>query len=596
MPQTFVLPKQVILNNGAVAANAVAYFYKTGTTTPQAVYMDAALTTAVTSLTASSAGVFSKVYLNPNAQFDYRIRIETAQDALIYQEDDISRFAVSQVEIGAALYPQSAAEAAAAVTPTSLFYDYDDPQRYGADPTFTNDSTSAIQTALDLSSPAVEFTTLANRTCKLRAGRYKITAPLVMSYEMTLEGEGEYNTVIEAENNSGAFPLFINDVDDPQDSCTRVRVRDITLRYGEFAFELTIDVAEVASLIEWENVRFDRQTVRAIECTGLFICNNFKNCIFFYCGGAIRTALQANLNNFMWCRFEGLSDNVIQFLAEPATRGGEINTFLGCRFEARETPATDTGKVVITLENCINTEFHGCYFEDTFTTILSETDASQWDSTRFINCKFSGEEVAVSPPGAKSEIFLSDGIVVFEECYFEAGSSSASTATFDIRGRNRGLNSNDAKILSRHDAGGRGMTAPFTPNSGTATPVFRFSRTTVTAGATNYAMIGGKMTVYAVGVDSGGNPFAITKVFPFSCTAFSNASMDLDFGTELTGENNGPAAVVAAGKVNDAAGLVEATVTVTEASYLQLRVRAEIDYGVVFGTETTIPTVAVLDT
>src|SRR5690349_18534159 len=110
MPQTFVLPRQVILADGSAASGAIASFFRTNTNTPQLVYTDAALTAATISVAADSAGMLPKVYLDPGAAFDYRINIETSSGSLIYREDDISRLPFSAEEVGAILYAQSDAE------------------------------------------------------------------------------------------------------------------------------------------------------------------------------------------------------------------------------------------------------------------------------------------------------------------------------------------------------------------------------------------------------------------------------------------------------------------------------------------------------
>src|SRR5687768_4622610 len=126
MPQLFVLPRQVALDDDANPyAGALAYFYQTGTTTPQSVYVDIGITTPHTHpLVADSSGRFPKAYYDPSATANYRIRVTTADGVQIYQEDDIDRFTVSADEIARALYPRSAAEISAGVTPTSYTYSY----------------------------------------------------------------------------------------------------------------------------------------------------------------------------------------------------------------------------------------------------------------------------------------------------------------------------------------------------------------------------------------------------------------------------------------------------------------------------------------
>jgi len=152
MPQTFVIPKQVGLIGGAVAPASVLRFYQSGTSTPQFVYTDSGLTSGVTSITADSSGVFAKVYLNPNATANYRVTLETSAGVVTWTEDDIAKNPLTQASVGETLYPRTAAEIAAGVTPTNYTYEPGDVRRYGADPTGVSSSTTAIQSAITVGS------------------------------------------------------------------------------------------------------------------------------------------------------------------------------------------------------------------------------------------------------------------------------------------------------------------------------------------------------------------------------------------------------------------------------------------------------------
>jgi hypothetical protein len=160
MPQTFVLPRQRELDDDAnPLAGALLYFFRTGTTTPQAVYSDAALTTQhAHPIVADSSGRWPKIYLNSAAETDYRARITTAAGVQVYQEDDIERFTISQAEIAAALYPITSAEQAAGLTVVNYSIPSHDknggfvhPYRYGNNTTpGTTDMTAALNAAADL--------------------------------------------------------------------------------------------------------------------------------------------------------------------------------------------------------------------------------------------------------------------------------------------------------------------------------------------------------------------------------------------------------------------------------------------------------------
>lgn len=144
MPQTFVLPRQIAHGSGQIFPLAVCSFYRTGTTTAQAVYLDAALTNGVTSITANAAGEFPKVYPDPAAAFDYRVKVEAPTGGLIYQEDDISAMPFTQGDLAGTLSPQTAEEGSAGVTPSNFAYEPGNLLRYGADPTGAIPSDTAV--------------------------------------------------------------------------------------------------------------------------------------------------------------------------------------------------------------------------------------------------------------------------------------------------------------------------------------------------------------------------------------------------------------------------------------------------------------------
>jgi hypothetical protein len=124
MPQLFVLPRQVALDDDANPyAGALLYFFRTGTETPQAVYSDSALTVPHSQpVTADAGGKFPKIYLDPAAPVDYRIRVTSSSGVLIDQQDDIDRFTVSRSEIVAQMWPQTDEETSAGLTAINTQY------------------------------------------------------------------------------------------------------------------------------------------------------------------------------------------------------------------------------------------------------------------------------------------------------------------------------------------------------------------------------------------------------------------------------------------------------------------------------------------
>jgi hypothetical protein len=83
MPSLFYLPRVTSL------AGSKLYFYQTGTSTPQNVYTDEALSVAHSSpVVADGDGVFAPIYLDPTLPH-YRVTHHTSADVLIYTVDDV---------------------------------------------------------------------------------------------------------------------------------------------------------------------------------------------------------------------------------------------------------------------------------------------------------------------------------------------------------------------------------------------------------------------------------------------------------------------------------------------------------------------------
>lgn len=154
MPQIFVMPRAVALDDDNIPLpGALLYFFRTGTTTLQSIYSDAALTTEHTNpVVADAAGEFPKIYLNYNATVNYRVRLTTSDGVQIWQEDDIDRFTVSTTEINNAIHPLTGTEIAEGLANADINRAYAPGHvyRYGTNTTpGTTDMTLALQRALD---------------------------------------------------------------------------------------------------------------------------------------------------------------------------------------------------------------------------------------------------------------------------------------------------------------------------------------------------------------------------------------------------------------------------------------------------------------
>lgn len=189
MPQTFVLPRQLaISSSNQLLSGALLYFYQTNTTTPQAVHSDKDHAVELTQpVPADAAGQWPKIYLDPTATTDYRVKLTTAAGVLLYQEDDIARFPVSADEIGAALaedsnsaeligaglYRLTTGEVNAAATPINHQYPPGHVDRYGI---------NAIPNTTDMTAAFSAAFAVAKQTgCSVRWGAtapYRLNGPV----------------------------------------------------------------------------------------------------------------------------------------------------------------------------------------------------------------------------------------------------------------------------------------------------------------------------------------------------------------------------------------------------------------------------------
>lgn len=131
--QLFQLPKQFSLDSsGRTQPGAKAYFYATGTSTPQNTFTDATLVTPnANPVVADAAGVFGAIYLNPALEYD--LTLNTSADVLIYSRAKVNDQPVTftQTTISDLLYPITSAETSAGVTPSTKIYPSGIVERYG---------------------------------------------------------------------------------------------------------------------------------------------------------------------------------------------------------------------------------------------------------------------------------------------------------------------------------------------------------------------------------------------------------------------------------------------------------------------------------
>jgi len=133
---------------GGIYAGGKLYSYQTGTTTLQNTYNNSDLAVGhenANPIIADSAGLFGPIYMDDSLPA-YKFVFKDSNDVTQWTIDPYD-VEFSQSALGSILYPITAAEIAASVTPTNYFYPAYTLLRYGADPTGVSDSTTAFNNA-----------------------------------------------------------------------------------------------------------------------------------------------------------------------------------------------------------------------------------------------------------------------------------------------------------------------------------------------------------------------------------------------------------------------------------------------------------------
>lgn len=140
------IPRQFITDiNGTPRVGAKWYFYQAGTSTLITVYTDPDFTVAHANPVRSTAsGLFPVVYIDSAVYETYKVVMTDADDVELFSDDDVPSSVLLQETVGQTLWPRTAAEIAAAVTPSDYAYAPGDVRRYGAALDGTTDDTAAL--------------------------------------------------------------------------------------------------------------------------------------------------------------------------------------------------------------------------------------------------------------------------------------------------------------------------------------------------------------------------------------------------------------------------------------------------------------------
>lgn len=211
---------RIVDANGDAVSNAKLNFFLTTTVTPAPVYTDAALTVAHTQPIRSAAnGFVAPIYLDPAVT--YKSVVTDANDVALPDGtiDPVIQTPFSAAALGSILYPRTAAENAAGVTPA--FYIYSPRPHYDLNREGGGSAATASQNATALANVALVIAQKGGGVIILPDdGIYQTNASLSFSESMIIQGCSQAGTTIKY-TGSGTFLTMATGA--------RNQLRDMTL-------------------------------------------------------------------------------------------------------------------------------------------------------------------------------------------------------------------------------------------------------------------------------------------------------------------------------------------------------------------------------
>ena len=406
------------------------------------------------------------------------------------------------------------------------------------------DDTAAIQAAINAGAGQSVGTA---KTVYFPAGDYYISAPITVPNYTTILGAGAAKSRINLQGKPYTGHVFTNA--DPS-TWGWLTMQDFAIRGGSYGI-----FNDSASQETWilTNVSFEIQTIAGIRSNVSFQVNNLRNVYFYYCAHAIIIGSGfMNMNNFDSCDFAGIANQAILAIGGST----EVNNFTGCRFEAGGV----VGRSTIYLANARNTNFYGCYMENTHDTFLDQSSSS---GTNFHGCHFTGA-VAGSTP----YVFTSDSVVEFGANTW--GARSNGPAKMSVLGDNQDKLGKNNKIVDyncKQKTNLVGLSTALAVGSNTVNTVV-FSHIFTSATLTDNAALFGEIKVMVQQVKSGGFLEQLMVTIPVFANIVSAGSLGVAFGTTVINRDTTGATVTVT------PSLVGGTLTLTVAG-----VSATLDNG-----------------
>lgn len=180
---------QYLDNSGFPLAGGKVYTYDAGTTTPRTTWTDAAQTTPNANPVILDSAGRATIFWSGT----YKVVLKTSADVTVSTVDNFDttpavdasqvNSALTQAGVGSALYPRTAAEISAGITPTQYHYPELNVKRYGATGDGTTDDITAITNALTVGA-------YLGAMVYMPPGKYIVGSPIRIPEATGLEGAG----------------------------------------------------------------------------------------------------------------------------------------------------------------------------------------------------------------------------------------------------------------------------------------------------------------------------------------------------------------------------------------------------------------------
>jgi hypothetical protein len=248
MALLFTLPRVSTIDLvGEGAPRAQLYFYQTGSSTPQPVYADSGLTTALLQpVTASDAGLFAAIYLNDELSH-YKIVCQDENGAVLWTVDPYL-VGPTQGQIGRTLYPRTTAEQSAGVTPTYYYYEPGDVRRYG----YIADGVDGTNTGTN-NTTALQNCVTCNAVTVLPEGVGMFTN-INLPVGHTIEGCGERITTLRQFSTATGSAITFADANSPDISHGAFKLRNFCMKVADGSHGIAIGEIN-GSMLEFTNFR-----------------------------------------------------------------------------------------------------------------------------------------------------------------------------------------------------------------------------------------------------------------------------------------------------------------------------------------------------